>query len=70
MRPLRPAGPGAARTSRRGTAAQVLLDEARDASLVVVGRRVRSGSFGAHIGHVTHSVLHHAAAPVAVVAHA
>ncbi|MEU4035477.1 universal stress protein [Streptomyces collinus] len=57
-------------TSRRGTAAQVLLGEARDASLVVVGRRVRSGSFGAHIGHVTHSVLHHAAAPVAVVAHA
>ncbi|MGW1605617.1 universal stress protein [Streptomyces eurythermus] len=55
--------------SRSGSAAQVLADASRDASLVVVGRRVRTGSFGARVGHVTHSVLHHAAAPVAVVAH-
>ncbi|MEU2060563.1 universal stress protein [Streptomyces sp. NPDC013455] len=56
--------------SRCGNAAQVLVSVSRDASLVVVGRRVRTGSFGAHIGHVTHSALHHIAAPVAVVAHA
>ncbi|MDI9884266.1 universal stress protein [Streptomyces sp. HNM0645] len=55
--------------SRCGNAAQVLVNESRDASLVVVGRRIRTGSVGAHIGHVTHSALHHIAGPVAVVAH-
>ncbi|AOR36806.1 stress-inducible protein [Streptomyces fodineus] len=55
--------------SRCGSAAQVLVDDSRDASLVVVGRHIRTGSFGAHIGHVTHAALHHIAAPVAVVAH-
>ena len=46
-----------------------LVDAAREASLVVVGRRIRRSPFGAHIGPVTHAVLHHATAPVAVVAH-
>ncbi|MGW1362227.1 universal stress protein [Streptomyces chartreusis] len=46
-----------------------LVDASREASLVVVGRRVRRSPLGAHIGPVTHTVLHHAAAPVAVVAH-
>jgi nucleotide-binding universal stress UspA family protein len=55
--------------SRCGNAAQVLVNDCRDASLVVVGRRIRSGALGAHIGHVTHSAMHHIAAPVAVVAH-
>ncbi|MGX4695283.1 universal stress protein [Streptomyces sp. JNUCC 63] len=55
--------------SRCGSAAQVLVNDSRDASLAVVGRRIRTGSFGAHIGHVTHSALHHIAAPVAVIAH-
>ncbi|UFR06819.1 universal stress protein [Streptomyces sp. Go40/10] len=55
--------------SRCGSAAQVLVSDSRDASLVVVGRRIRTGSFGTHIGHVTQSALHHIAAPVAVVAH-
>ncbi|MEU2775054.1 universal stress protein [Streptomyces sp. NPDC007162] len=55
--------------SRCGSAAQILVSDSRDASLVVVGRRIRTGSFGAHIGHVTHCALHHIAAPVAVVAH-
>ncbi|MEV5173735.1 universal stress protein [Streptomyces flaveolus] len=55
--------------SRCGSAPQVLVNDSRDASLVVVGRRIRRHSFGAHIGHVTHSALHHIAAPVAVVAH-
>ncbi|OIJ68679.1 universal stress protein [Streptomyces mangrovisoli] len=55
--------------SGQGGAARRLIDASREASLVVVGRRVRRAAFGAHVGHVTHAVLHHAAAPVAVVAH-
>ncbi|MFE1443412.1 universal stress protein [Streptomyces sp. NPDC058739] len=52
-----------------GSASDHLVDASREASLVVVGRRIRRSPFGAHIGHVTHAVLHHAAAPVAVVPH-
>ncbi|MGA5345372.1 universal stress protein [Streptomyces griseoincarnatus] len=58
-----------AEESRAGSAAVRIVDAARDASLVVVGRRIRRGPIGAHIGPVTHAVLHHATAPVAVVAH-
>ncbi|MGW2517426.1 universal stress protein [Streptomyces sp. NPDC001617] len=52
-----------------GTPGSHLVDASREASLVVVGRRVRRGPLGAHIGSVTHSVLHHSTAPVAVVPH-
>ncbi|MGV9905832.1 universal stress protein [Streptomyces sp. NPDC003388] len=55
--------------SRCGGAARVLVGAARDAALVVVGRRVRTGAIGARVGHVTHAVLHHVEAPVAVVPH-
>ncbi|RRQ86605.1 universal stress protein [Streptomyces griseofuscus] len=55
--------------SRCGSAAQVLVDQSHDACLVAVGRRIRTRSFGFHLGHVLHSVLHHIAAPVAVVPH-
>ncbi|MFJ9589064.1 universal stress protein [Streptomyces acidicola] len=55
--------------SRPGKPAHHLVDASREASLVVVGRRVRRSPIGAHIGPVTHAVLHHATAPVAVVAH-
>ncbi|MFK0156149.1 universal stress protein [Streptomyces sp. NPDC090493] len=55
--------------SRNRTPAAAVVDAARDASLVVVGRRTRHGALGAHIGHVTHAVIHHAPAPVAVVPH-
>ncbi|MEU5634201.1 universal stress protein [Streptomyces rishiriensis] len=55
--------------SRYGSAAVHVVDAAREASLVVVGRRIRRSPSGAHIGHVTHAVLHHCAAPVAVVPH-
>ncbi|WP_326718476.1 universal stress protein [Streptomyces sp. NBC_00243] len=55
--------------SRYGTAANHLVDASREASLVVVGRRIRRSPLGSHIGPVTHAVLHHATAPVAVVAH-
>ncbi|MFJ6835832.1 universal stress protein [Streptomyces sp. NPDC091209] len=55
--------------SRYGSAAVLVVDASREASLVVVGRRIRRSPVGAHIGHVTHSVLHHSTAPVAVVPH-
>ncbi|MER6957868.1 universal stress protein [Streptomyces sp. NPDC000618] len=55
--------------SRYGSAAVHVVDASREASLVVVGRRIRRSPFGAHIGHVTHAVLHHSTAPVAVVPH-
>ncbi|MGW5236374.1 universal stress protein [Streptomyces nodosus] len=55
--------------SGMGSAAAHLIEASREASLVVVGRRVRRGVLGAHVGSVTHAVLHHAEAPVAVVAH-
>ncbi|WP_328936353.1 universal stress protein [Streptomyces tauricus] len=55
--------------SRYGSAANHLVDASHEASLVVVGRRIRRSPFGTHIGPVTHAVLHHATAPVAVVAH-
>jgi len=55
--------------SRSGSAAAHLVEAAHAASLVVVGRQIRHKAFGPHIGAVSHAVLHHAAAPVAVVAH-
>lgn len=55
--------------SRSGSPARHLVDVSHDASLLVVGRRVRHNPFGAHIGAITHAVLHHSTAPVAVVAH-
>ncbi|WP_416975007.1 universal stress protein [Streptomyces sp. 4F14] len=55
--------------SVHGSAAAHLVAASREASLVVVGRRGRRSPFGTHIGHVTHAVLHHSPAPVAVVSH-
>jgi nucleotide-binding universal stress UspA family protein len=55
--------------SRLGSPAGHLVDASHDASLVVVGRRIRRSPFGVHIGAVAHAVMHHATAPVAVVAH-
>ncbi|WP_369029787.1 universal stress protein [Streptomyces adonidis] len=52
-----------------GTPGNHLVDASREASLVVVGRRIRRNAFGTHIGPVAHAVLHHSAAPVAVVPH-
>ncbi|MEW2115710.1 universal stress protein [Streptomyces sp. NPDC005474] len=56
-------------TTRYGSPAVHVVDASREASLVVVGRRMRRNPFGTHIGHVTHAVLHHSTAPVAVVPH-
>ncbi|MFI1290596.1 universal stress protein [Streptomyces sp. NPDC020792] len=52
-----------------GSPSLLLIEASHEASLVVVGRRIRRATFGARLGPVTHAVLHHAAAPVAVVAH-
>ncbi|MGW2747404.1 universal stress protein [Streptomyces sp. NPDC001450] len=71
LRPWRQKFPGVEviEASRCGSAAQILVNSSRDASLAVVGRRIRTSHLGAHIGHVTHAALHHISAPVAVVAH-
>ncbi|MFC8431873.1 universal stress protein [Streptomyces sp. NPDC057253] len=55
--------------SRPDSPGRQLVDASREASLVVVGRRVRRRSLGAHIGPVTHAVLHHSTVPVAVLPH-
>ncbi|MFD5932284.1 universal stress protein [Streptomyces sp. NPDC060333] len=46
-----------------------LMEKASGAGLLIVGRRIRRSPVGAHIGPVTHSVIHHARVPVAVIAH-
>ncbi|MFE7580215.1 universal stress protein [Streptomyces gardneri] len=53
-----------------GSAGLALVEAAGDAALVVVGRRTRHSTPGAHIGSVAHAVLHHSPVPVALVAHA
>uniref|UniRef100_A0AAU2AFU8 Universal stress protein n=1 Tax=Streptomyces sp. NBC_00093 TaxID=2975649 RepID=A0AAU2AFU8_9ACTN len=62
-------GVGVVEQAAVGSAAGHLVDASADASLVVVGRRIRHAPLGARIGPVTHAVLHHATAPVAVVPH-
>ncbi|MGV9452483.1 universal stress protein [Streptomyces sp. NPDC003635] len=52
-----------------GRPAQGLLDAARDAGLLVVGRKVRPARIGTHTGPVAHAVMHHVRCPVAVVPH-
>ncbi|MFE7598350.1 universal stress protein [Streptomyces sp. NPDC057494] len=53
-----------------GSAGLELVAAARDTALVVVGRRTRHATRGAHIGSVAHAVLHHSPVPVALVPHA
>ncbi|GAA1912662.1 universal stress protein [Streptomyces sodiiphilus] len=53
-----------------GSAAQVLVEAAAGASLLVVGRGGRRLSgLGLRVGPVVHAALHHAPCPVAVVPH-
>ncbi|MET9854515.1 universal stress protein [Streptomyces sp. NPDC006450] len=52
-----------------GSAGGQLVMAAAGADLVVVGRHLRRSPLGAHVGPVAHAVLHHAAAPVVVIAH-
>ncbi|WP_354644291.1 universal stress protein [Kitasatospora camelliae] len=54
---------------RHGSAARAVVNAGEGAELVVVGRHDRHHSLGMRLGPVTHAVLHHAAAPVAVIPH-
>ncbi|MEW2171921.1 universal stress protein [Streptomyces sp. NPDC007027] len=67
LRPWRAEFPRVEVTERAvmGPAAGELVKASREAGLVIVGRR--GSRLGFHIGHVAHAVIHHSAAPVAVV---
>ena len=53
-------------TASQGRPAPRLLRAAKEAELLVLGRRRRDSRFG-HTGPVTHAAMHHAPCPVAVV---
>ncbi|MGV9251984.1 universal stress protein [Streptomyces sp. NPDC003697] len=55
------------RSTVEGPARRVLLGASHGADLLVVGARRRPGHVGLQLGRVAHTVLHHAACPVAVV---
>lgn len=61
------------RSTPVGQAAVHVLEASHDSALVGIGRRIRTSSFGTHIGSVAHAVahavVHHCTVPVAVVAH-
>ncbi|MFI9100993.1 universal stress protein [Streptomyces fildesensis] len=52
-----------------GPAGSRLVQASVGADLVIVGRHLRRSPLGTHLGPVAHAVLHHATAPVAVIAH-
>ncbi|MFG2309203.1 universal stress protein [Streptomyces sp. NPDC048566] len=55
------------RSTVEGAARKVLVHHSAAADLVVVGARRRNGHFGLQLGRIGHTLLHHAACPVAVV---
>ena len=61
------AGVEVERVVREGPAAAVLIDAARDASLLVVGSRGLGGFTGLLLGSVSQQCVQHAACPVVVV---
>uniref|UniRef100_UPI0015F023A1 universal stress protein n=1 Tax=Streptomyces shenzhenensis TaxID=943815 RepID=UPI0015F023A1 len=50
-----------------GPAHRILVHRTAAADLVVVGARRRQGHVGLQLGRVAHTLLHHAACPVAIV---
>lgn len=68
LKPLRDRYPGVAVRAEvlTGPPRQVLLDAAEGAGLLVVGTRGLGGFRGLLLGSVSHAMLHHAEAPVAV----
>ena len=52
---------------REGSAARVLLDESKDATLLVVGSRGHGGFAGLLLGSVSAKVAEHAACPVLII---
>lgn len=60
-------GPTVQRVLVQGATAQVLLDAAIGADLLVVGSRGRGGFAGLLLGSVSQQVAHHAPCPVVIV---
>lgn len=56
-----------AQSIESGRAGHHLVAASAQAQLVVVGRRTRHSLIGSHLGPVVHSVIHHCAAPAAIV---
>ncbi|KUL48412.1 MULTISPECIES: universal stress protein [Streptomyces violaceusniger group] len=71
LRPWRAKFPGVEVSEQAviGSPAEHLVDASAHAALVVVGRFTHGPRPGPRVGLVTHKVLHHSTAPVAVIAH-
>ncbi|MFD5497662.1 universal stress protein [Streptomyces sp. NPDC001812] len=57
------------RATVEGPASKVLVLRSAAADLVIVGARRHQGRFGLQLGRASHTLLHHAQCPVAVVPH-
>lgn len=62
-----PAGVTLHQVVREGAASKVLIDEAEDAEVLVVGKRGHGGFLGLLMGSITNQVANHATCPVVIV---